>query len=164
MCLTSAMCLSFAHSLFINGFELLSILFRMKSLLFHGSLLINMIYSPGNLTWLKTQNYSKLSVKSMNHVLLDIMSQKAGIFRNYLQNILVLSTVHFVVLLLQYFTRTFLFCLSAGSSSFESQKMDRPSISVMSPTSPGTLRDLPLVLPGQLSVSKEGSVWSEVWL
>uniref|UniRef100_A0A3P8P3X5 Regulating synaptic membrane exocytosis 1 n=1 Tax=Astatotilapia calliptera TaxID=8154 RepID=A0A3P8P3X5_ASTCA len=41
---------------------------------------------------------------------------------------------------------------STGSSSFESQKMDRPSISVMSPTSPSTLRDLPLVLPGQLSV------------
>uniref|UniRef100_A0A3B4TJG3 Regulating synaptic membrane exocytosis 1 n=1 Tax=Seriola dumerili TaxID=41447 RepID=A0A3B4TJG3_SERDU len=41
---------------------------------------------------------------------------------------------------------------STGSSSFESQKMDRPSISVMSPTSPGTLRDLPLVLPGRLSV------------
>ncbi|XP_061581443.1 regulating synaptic membrane exocytosis protein 1 [Cololabis saira] len=41
---------------------------------------------------------------------------------------------------------------STGSSSFESQKMDRPSISVMSPTSPGTLRVLPLVLPGQLSV------------
>ncbi|XP_077379969.1 regulating synaptic membrane exocytosis 1b isoform X13 [Festucalex cinctus] len=41
---------------------------------------------------------------------------------------------------------------STGSSSFESQKMDRPSISVMSPTSPGTLRELPLVLPGQLSV------------
>ncbi|XP_072319838.1 regulating synaptic membrane exocytosis protein 1-like isoform X15 [Eucyclogobius newberryi] len=40
----------------------------------------------------------------------------------------------------------------SGSSSFESPKMDRPSISVMSPTSPGTLRDLPLVLPGQLSV------------
>lgn len=34
--------------------------------------------------------------------------------------------------------------------------MDRPSISVMSPTSPSTLRDLPLVLPGELSVSKEG--------
>uniref|UniRef100_A0A8C1G9Q2 Regulating synaptic membrane exocytosis 1 n=1 Tax=Cyprinus carpio TaxID=7962 RepID=A0A8C1G9Q2_CYPCA len=30
--------------------------------------------------------------------------------------------------------------------------MDRPSISVMSPTSPGMLRDLPLVMPGQLSV------------
>lgn len=41
---------------------------------------------------------------------------------------------------------------STGSSSFESPKMDRPSISVMSPTSPGTLRELPLVLPGQLSV------------
>ncbi|XP_051981990.1 regulating synaptic membrane exocytosis protein 1 isoform X1 [Xyrauchen texanus] len=41
---------------------------------------------------------------------------------------------------------------STGSSSIdESQKMDRPSISVMSPTSPGVLRDLPLVLPGQLS-------------
>lgn len=47
-----------------------------------------------------------------------------------------------------------LFKLTAGSSSIdESQKMDRPSISVMSPTSPGMLRDLPLVLPGQLSVS-----------
>ncbi|XP_043093757.1 regulating synaptic membrane exocytosis protein 1 isoform X2 [Puntigrus tetrazona] len=42
---------------------------------------------------------------------------------------------------------------STGSSSIdESQKVDRPSISVMSPTSPGMLRDLPLVLPGQLSV------------
>ncbi|XP_026060162.1 regulating synaptic membrane exocytosis protein 1 isoform X2 [Carassius auratus] len=42
---------------------------------------------------------------------------------------------------------------STGSSSIdESQKMERPSISVMSPTSPGMLRDLPLVLPGQLSV------------
>lgn len=40
-----------------------------------------------------------------------------------------------------------------GSSSFESQKMERPSISVISPTSPGTLRDAPQVLPGQLSVS-----------
>ncbi|XP_051559039.1 regulating synaptic membrane exocytosis protein 1 isoform X4 [Myxocyprinus asiaticus] len=40
----------------------------------------------------------------------------------------------------------------SGSSSIdESQKMDRPSISVMSPTSPGVSRDLPLVLPGQLS-------------
>ncbi|XP_070768844.1 regulating synaptic membrane exocytosis protein 1-like isoform X3 [Enoplosus armatus] len=38
---------------------------------------------------------------------------------------------------------------STGSSSFESPKTDRPSISVMSPTSPGTL---PLGLPGQLSV------------
>ncbi|KAG1933579.1 regulating synaptic membrane exocytosis protein [Pimephales promelas] len=42
---------------------------------------------------------------------------------------------------------------STGSSSIdESQKTDHPSISVMSPTSPGMLRDLPLVLPGQLSV------------
>lgn len=40
-----------------------------------------------------------------------------------------------------------------GSSSFESQKMERPSISVISPTSPGALRDAPQVLPGQLSVS-----------
>ncbi|KAJ8389842.1 hypothetical protein AAFF_G00113110 [Aldrovandia affinis] len=30
--------------------------------------------------------------------------------------------------------------------------MERPSISVMSPTSPGTLRDIPQLLPGQLSV------------
>uniref|UniRef100_A0A6Q2Y2L2 Regulating synaptic membrane exocytosis 1 n=1 Tax=Esox lucius TaxID=8010 RepID=A0A6Q2Y2L2_ESOLU len=42
--------------------------------------------------------------------------------------------------------------LESSSSSFESQKMERPSISVMSPTSPGTLRVLPLILPGQLSV------------
>ncbi|XP_059408415.1 regulating synaptic membrane exocytosis protein 1-like isoform X5 [Carassius carassius] len=42
---------------------------------------------------------------------------------------------------------------STGSSSIdESQKMDHPSISVMSPTSPGMLRELPLVLPGHLSV------------
>ncbi|XP_048351986.1 regulating synaptic membrane exocytosis protein 1 isoform X14 [Sphaerodactylus townsendi] len=39
-----------------------------------------------------------------------------------------------------------------GSSSFESQKMERPSISVISPTSPGALKDAPQVLPGQLSV------------
>uniref|UniRef100_A0A672NA03 Regulating synaptic membrane exocytosis 1 n=1 Tax=Sinocyclocheilus grahami TaxID=75366 RepID=A0A672NA03_SINGR len=45
--------------------------------------------------------------------------------------------------------------LESSSSIDESQKMDRPSISVMSPTSPGMLRDLPLVLPGQLSVSME---------
>ncbi|XP_035261155.1 regulating synaptic membrane exocytosis protein 1 isoform X2 [Anguilla anguilla] len=42
--------------------------------------------------------------------------------------------------------------LESSSSSFESQKMERPSISVMSPTSPGTLRDIPQLLPGQLSV------------
>uniref|UniRef100_A0A674E4A0 Regulating synaptic membrane exocytosis 1 n=1 Tax=Salmo trutta TaxID=8032 RepID=A0A674E4A0_SALTR len=43
---------------------------------------------------------------------------------------------------------------STGSSSFESQKMEQPSISVMSPTSPSALRDNPqlTVLPGQLSV------------
>ncbi|XP_030742663.1 regulating synaptic membrane exocytosis protein 1 isoform X25 [Echinops telfairi] len=42
--------------------------------------------------------------------------------------------------------------LESSSSSFESQKMDRPSISVISPTSPGALKDAPQVLPGQLSV------------
>uniref|UniRef100_A0A8C7T5K9 Regulating synaptic membrane exocytosis 1 n=1 Tax=Oncorhynchus mykiss TaxID=8022 RepID=A0A8C7T5K9_ONCMY len=42
--------------------------------------------------------------------------------------------------------------LESSSSSFESQKMERPSISVMSPTSPATLRALPVILPGQLSV------------
>ncbi|KAM9018459.1 regulating synaptic membrane exocytosis protein 1 isoform 9-T9 [Ara ararauna] len=42
--------------------------------------------------------------------------------------------------------------LESSSSSFESQKMERPSISVISPTSPGTLQDAPQVLPGQLSV------------
>ncbi|XP_030054885.1 regulating synaptic membrane exocytosis protein 1 isoform X7 [Microcaecilia unicolor] len=42
--------------------------------------------------------------------------------------------------------------LESSSSSFESQKMERPSISVISPTSPGTLKDAPQVLPGQLSV------------
>lgn len=54
-----------------------------------------------------------------------------------------------------------------GSSSFESQKMERPSISVISPTSPGALRDAPQVLPGQLSVSIfcfswgfNGNLWS----
>ncbi|KAI5107990.1 regulating synaptic membrane exocytosis protein 1 isoform X1 [Silurus meridionalis] len=41
---------------------------------------------------------------------------------------------------------------STGSSSFESQKMERPSISVMSPSSPSGLRDAPQLLPGQLSV------------
>ncbi|XP_064788513.1 regulating synaptic membrane exocytosis protein 2-like isoform X7 [Oncorhynchus masou masou] len=41
---------------------------------------------------------------------------------------------------------------STGSSSFESQKMERPSISVMSPTSPSTLRDHPQLMPGQLAV------------
>ncbi|KAM6968381.1 regulating synaptic membrane exocytosis protein 2 isoform 6-T6 [Aplochiton taeniatus] len=41
--------------------------------------------------------------------------------------------------------------LESSSSSFESQKMDRPSISVTSPMSPGVLRDAPQYLSGQLS-------------
>ncbi|XP_059422181.1 regulating synaptic membrane exocytosis protein 1-like isoform X4 [Carassius carassius] len=41
---------------------------------------------------------------------------------------------------------------STGSSSFESQKLERPSISVLSPSSPSGLRDAPQILPGQLSV------------
>ncbi|XP_044933967.1 regulating synaptic membrane exocytosis protein 2 isoform X34 [Mustela putorius furo] len=41
--------------------------------------------------------------------------------------------------------------LESSSSSFESQKMDRPSISVTSPMSPGMLRDVPQYLSGQLS-------------
>ncbi|XP_054596543.1 regulating synaptic membrane exocytosis protein 2 isoform X46 [Nothobranchius furzeri] len=42
--------------------------------------------------------------------------------------------------------------LESSSSSFESQKMDRPSISVTSPMSPSILRDAPQYLSGQLSV------------
>ncbi|XP_075405503.1 regulating synaptic membrane exocytosis protein 2 isoform X12 [Tenrec ecaudatus] len=42
--------------------------------------------------------------------------------------------------------------LESSSSSFESQKMDRPSISVTSPMSPGLLRDVPQFLSGQLSI------------
>ncbi|KAG5271023.1 hypothetical protein AALO_G00175000 [Alosa alosa] len=42
--------------------------------------------------------------------------------------------------------------LESSSSSFESQKMDRPSISVTSPMSSGMLRDAPQYLSGQLSV------------
>ncbi|XP_041104622.1 regulating synaptic membrane exocytosis protein 2-like isoform X10 [Polyodon spathula] len=42
--------------------------------------------------------------------------------------------------------------LESSSSSFESQKMDRPSISVTSPMSPGLLRDAPQYLSGQLSI------------
>ncbi|XP_039089722.1 regulating synaptic membrane exocytosis protein 2 isoform X8 [Hyaena hyaena] len=42
--------------------------------------------------------------------------------------------------------------LESSSSSFESQKMDRPSISVTSPMSPGMLRDVPQYLSGQLSI------------
>ncbi|XP_027705724.1 regulating synaptic membrane exocytosis protein 2 isoform X32 [Vombatus ursinus] len=41
--------------------------------------------------------------------------------------------------------------LESSSSSFESQKMDRPSISVTSPMSPGMLRDVPQFLSGQLA-------------
>ncbi|XP_039994844.1 regulating synaptic membrane exocytosis protein 1-like [Xiphias gladius] len=43
--------------------------------------------------------------------------------------------------------------LVAGSSSFESQKMERPSLNVLSPSSPGMLQDAPQLMPGQLSVS-----------
>ncbi|XP_029926474.1 regulating synaptic membrane exocytosis protein 1 isoform X3 [Myripristis murdjan] len=42
--------------------------------------------------------------------------------------------------------------LESSSSSFESPKMERPSISVLSPSSPGMLRDAPQLMPGQLSV------------
>ncbi|XP_034084865.1 regulating synaptic membrane exocytosis protein 2 isoform X14 [Gymnodraco acuticeps] len=42
--------------------------------------------------------------------------------------------------------------LESSSSSFESQKVDRPSISVTSPMSPSMLRDAPQYLSGQLSV------------
>ncbi|XP_022282339.1 regulating synaptic membrane exocytosis protein 2 isoform X28 [Canis lupus familiaris] len=42
--------------------------------------------------------------------------------------------------------------LESSSSSFESQKMDRPSISITSPMSPGMLRDVPQYLSGQLSI------------
>uniref|UniRef100_A0A3Q2D7B5 Regulating synaptic membrane exocytosis 1a n=2 Tax=Cyprinodon variegatus TaxID=28743 RepID=A0A3Q2D7B5_CYPVA len=41
---------------------------------------------------------------------------------------------------------------STGSSSFESQKIERPSLNVLSPSSPGMLRDAPQLMPGQLSV------------
>ncbi|XP_038846800.1 regulating synaptic membrane exocytosis protein 1-like [Salvelinus namaycush] len=42
--------------------------------------------------------------------------------------------------------------LESSSSSFESQKMEQPTISVMSPTSPSALRDNPQLMPGQLTV------------
>uniref|UniRef100_A0A8D2MWS9 Regulating synaptic membrane exocytosis 2 n=1 Tax=Zonotrichia albicollis TaxID=44394 RepID=A0A8D2MWS9_ZONAL len=42
--------------------------------------------------------------------------------------------------------------VSRPIGSFESQKMDRPSISVTSPMSPGMLRDVPQFLSGQLSI------------
>uniref|UniRef100_A0A674A9F8 Regulating synaptic membrane exocytosis 1 n=1 Tax=Salmo trutta TaxID=8032 RepID=A0A674A9F8_SALTR len=51
---------------------------------------------------------------------------------------------------------------STGSSSFESQKMERPSISVMSPTSPSTLRDHPQQMPGQLAVLP-GQLLVKLW-
>ncbi|XP_068597094.1 regulating synaptic membrane exocytosis protein 1 [Brachionichthys hirsutus] len=41
---------------------------------------------------------------------------------------------------------------STGSSSFESQKMERPSLHVLSPSSPGMLQDAAQLMPGQLSV------------
>ncbi|XP_063348003.1 regulating synaptic membrane exocytosis protein 1-like isoform X10 [Pelmatolapia mariae] len=41
---------------------------------------------------------------------------------------------------------------STGSSSFESQKMERPSLNVLSPSSPGMLQDAPQLMPGRLSV------------
>uniref|UniRef100_A0A665THE0 Regulating synaptic membrane exocytosis 1a n=1 Tax=Echeneis naucrates TaxID=173247 RepID=A0A665THE0_ECHNA len=43
--------------------------------------------------------------------------------------------------------------LESSSSSFESQKMERPSLNVLSPSSPGMLQDAPQLMPGQLSVS-----------
>lgn len=49
----------------------------------------------------------------------------------------------------------FCFVLIAGSSSFESQKMERPSLNVLSPSSPGMLQDAPQLMPGQLSVSTQ---------
>uniref|UniRef100_A0A8B9THP4 Regulating synaptic membrane exocytosis 1 n=1 Tax=Anas platyrhynchos TaxID=8839 RepID=A0A8B9THP4_ANAPL len=53
--------------------------------------------------------------------------------------------------------------LESSSSSFESQKMERPSISVISPTSPGALRDAPQVLPGQLSVRIFHTDFVKLW-
>ncbi|XP_072772465.1 regulating synaptic membrane exocytosis protein 1 isoform X7 [Nerophis lumbriciformis] len=41
---------------------------------------------------------------------------------------------------------------STGSSSFESQKMERPSLNLLSPTSPGMVLDAPRLMPGKLSV------------
>nr|XP_046258972.1 regulating synaptic membrane exocytosis protein 1-like isoform X25 [Scatophagus argus] len=42
--------------------------------------------------------------------------------------------------------------LESSSSSFESQKMERPSLNVLSPSSPGMLQDAPQLMPGRLSV------------
>ncbi|XP_077438861.1 regulating synaptic membrane exocytosis protein 1 isoform X3 [Vanacampus margaritifer] len=41
---------------------------------------------------------------------------------------------------------------STGSSSFESQKMERPSMNLLSPTSPRMILDAPQLMPGKLSV------------
>ncbi|TNM99405.1 hypothetical protein fugu_012438 [Takifugu bimaculatus] len=41
---------------------------------------------------------------------------------------------------------------STGSSSFESQKMDRPTVNVLSPSSPGKLQNALQLMPGRLSV------------
>uniref|UniRef100_A0A1A7XSA1 Regulating synaptic membrane exocytosis 1a n=1 Tax=Iconisemion striatum TaxID=60296 RepID=A0A1A7XSA1_9TELE len=41
---------------------------------------------------------------------------------------------------------------STGSSSFESQKMERPSLNVLSPSSPGMLEVAPQLMPGRLLV------------
>uniref|UniRef100_A0A8C9FJ61 Regulating synaptic membrane exocytosis 1 n=1 Tax=Pavo cristatus TaxID=9049 RepID=A0A8C9FJ61_PAVCR len=68
---------------------------------------------------------------------------RAGKSISYIQNILASNAV---------MESSCVSCIFLGSSSFESQKMERPSISVISPTSPGALRDAPQVLPGQLSV------------
>ncbi|TKS85210.1 Regulating synaptic membrane exocytosis protein 1 [Collichthys lucidus] len=42
--------------------------------------------------------------------------------------------------------------VSRPIGSFESQKMERPSLNVLSPSSPGMLQDAPQLMPGQLSV------------
>uniref|UniRef100_A0A669BF73 Regulating synaptic membrane exocytosis 1 n=1 Tax=Oreochromis niloticus TaxID=8128 RepID=A0A669BF73_ORENI len=42
--------------------------------------------------------------------------------------------------------------LESSSSSFESQKMERPSLNVLSPSSPGMLQDAPQLMPGRLSL------------
>uniref|UniRef100_A0A674MLM3 Regulating synaptic membrane exocytosis 2 n=1 Tax=Takifugu rubripes TaxID=31033 RepID=A0A674MLM3_TAKRU len=54
--------------------------------------------------------------------------------------------------------------LESSSSSFESQKMDRPSISVTSPMSPSMLRDAPQYLSGQLSVKRHSALPPQVKL
>uniref|UniRef100_H3C468 Regulating synaptic membrane exocytosis 1 n=1 Tax=Tetraodon nigroviridis TaxID=99883 RepID=H3C468_TETNG len=42
--------------------------------------------------------------------------------------------------------------LESSSSSFESQKMDRPTVNVLSPSSPGKLQNALQLMPGRLSV------------